>query len=137
LDAIDLHSQDLSTSVFLSKDVLEYAKVELPMQVQFSSIFAILVNDFNNDSNPDILFAGNMYESKPEVGIYDANYGTLTLGDGEGNFELLPVLRSGLKIDKATRKICAVETPYGLRIVVANNNERAQVFRKNAEASDF
>lgn len=74
-----------------------------------------------------------MYESKPEMGRYDASYGSLLLGDGEGGFRLLPVLESGLKIDRAVREIRKVSTPLGDRIVVANNNNYVQIFRKSTE----
>ena len=74
-----------------------------------------------------------MYESKPEMGRYDASYGSLLLGDGEGGFSLLPVPESGLKIDRTVREIRKVATPLGDRIVVANNNNYVQVFRKRTE----
>jgi len=124
---------DLSTSVYLSNGDLTYSKIDLPMQVQFSNTYAISVDDYNDDALPDILFGGNMYESKPEMGRYDASYGSLLLGDGEGGFSLLPVRESGLKIDRAVREIRKVSTPNGDRIVVVNNNDYVQVFRKRIE----
>lgn len=128
-----LKAYDLSTSVYLSNGDLTYSKIDLPMQVQFSNTYAILVDDYNDDAIPDILFGGNMYESKPEMGRYDASYGSLLLGDGEGGFNLLPVPESGLKIDRAVREIRKVATPLGDRIVVANNNNYVQVFRRSTE----
>jgi hypothetical protein len=38
-------------------------------------MYGIVVNDFDKDGNADIIMGGNFYESKPEVGIYDASYG--------------------------------------------------------------
>jgi hypothetical protein len=103
------------------------------MQVQFSSTFAISVEDFNGDNLPDILLGGNMYQSKPEMGRYDASYGSLLAGDGSGSFELVPPTESGLKIDKAVRGICNVATPYGDRVVVVNNDDFPQLFRRTSE----
>lgn len=128
-----LKAYDLSTSVYLSNGDLTYSKIDLPMQVQFSNTYAISVEDYNNDGIPDILLGGNMYESKPEMGRYDASYGSLLLGDGEGGFSLLPVSESGIKIDRAVREIRKVSTSHGDRIVVANNNNFVQVFRKSTE----
>jgi len=128
-----LKAYDLSTSVYLSNGNLIYSKIELPMQVQFSNTYAISVEDYNGDEITDILFGGNMYESKPEMGRYDASFGALLLGDGKGGFKLLPAHESGLKIDKAVREIRKVSTRYGNRIVVANNNDYVQVFRKRTE----
>jgi len=128
-----LKAYDLSTSVYLSNGNLIYSKIDLPMQVQFSNTYAISVEDYNGDEITDILFGGNMYESKPEMGRYDASFGALLLGDGKGGFKLLPAHESGLKIDKAVREIRKVSTRYGNRIVVANNNDYVQVFRKRTE----
>ena len=103
------------------------------MQVQFSTTYAISVEDYDDDGIPDILFGGNMYESKPEMGRYDASYGSLLLGDGKGGFRLMPVAESGLKIDGPVRVIRKISTLHGDRIVVANNNDYAQIFRRSFE----
>lgn len=128
-----LKAYDLSTSVYINNGDLTYSKIDLPMQVQFSATYAISVDDYNGDKLPDILFGGNMYESKPEMGRYDASYGSLLLGNGKGGFRLMPVVESGLKIDGPVREILKVSTPHGDRIVVANNNDYAQIFRKSFE----
>jgi hypothetical protein len=132
-EAIQLTACDLSTSVYLGGENLAFTKTTLPMQVQFSSTFAISVEDFNGDNLPDILLGGNMYQSKPEMGRYDASYGSLLAGDGSGSFELVPPTESGLKIDKAVRGICNVATPYGDRVVVVNNDDFPQLFRRTSE----
>jgi hypothetical protein len=74
-----------------------------------------------------------MYQSKPEMGRYDASYGTLLLGDGSGSFEYMPAGESGIKIDRAVREIRQISSPKGSRILVANNNDHLQLFRKNSE----
>jgi len=131
--AILLEAHDLSTSVYLSNGDLAFSKIDLPMQVQFSNTFAISVGDYNGDDLADILFGGNMYQSKPEMGRYDASYGSLLLGDGSGGFKLMPASESGLKIDRAVRVIRKVSSPFGDRIVVANNNDYLQIFIKSSE----
>jgi len=128
-----LKAYNLSTSVYINNGDLTYSKIDLPMQVQFSTTYAISVDDYNGDKLPDILFGGNMYESKPEMGRYDASYGSLLLGNGKGGFRLMPVIESGLKIDGPVREIRKVSTPHGDRIVVANNNDYAQIFRRSFE----
>jgi hypothetical protein len=74
-----------------------------------------------------------MYESIPEVGIYDASYGVLLKGDGKGSFVFMPVMESGIKIDRAVRQIIKVPTPEGAKIIVANNNDKAQIFQQTAD----
>ena len=128
-----LKTYDLATSVYMSNGDLTFSKIELPMQVQLSNTYAISVGDYNGDEIPDILFGGNMYDSKPEMGRYDASYGSLLLGDGKGGFRLMPIVESGLKMDRQVREIRKVSTLAGDRIIVVNNNDYAQVFRKTFE----
>jgi len=132
-EARRLIANDLSTSIYLSNGNLTYSKIELPMQVQFSETHAISIGDYNGDGFTDVLFGGNMYESKPEMGRYDASYGSLLIGDGTGGFNFMSVATSGLKIDGPVRKIRKIATPDGDRIVVVNNNDYAQIFRKNSK----
>ena len=132
-NAILLKAYDLATSVYLNNGDLTFSKVELPMQVQFSNTYAIAVGDYNGDEIPDILLGGNMYDSKPEMGRYDASYGSLLIGNGSGDFTLMPTSQSGLKIDRAVRAIRNVSTPLGNRIVVANNNDYPQMFKSSSE----
>ena len=103
------------------------------MQVQFSNVLASSIEDYNNDGHLDILFGGNMYQAKPEMGRYDASYGSLLLGNGSGEFELMPPSISGLKLDKAVREIRMISTPGGVVTVVANNDDVLQMFRISSE----
>jgi hypothetical protein len=73
-------------------------------------MYGIAADDFDNDGNIDILMGGNFYQSKPEVGIYDASYGTLLKGDGKGNFVTVPAQRSGINIRGAIRDIEEIKT---------------------------
>ncbi len=127
-DASVLTAQDLSTRVFFNQGNLSFSIYELPKQAQFSCTYAISIDDFNGDGNPDILLAGNLYDSKPEMGRYDASYGTFLLGDGTGNFDMMPTAQSGLKLDRQVREIEKVKTNDGFRILVANNNDAVQAF---------
>ena len=70
----------------------------LPTEAQLSPMYGIAADDFDKDGNIDILMGGNFYESKPEVGIYDASYGILLKGDGKGNFTAVPAQQSGINI---------------------------------------
>jgi hypothetical protein len=131
--ATQLTANDLSTSVYLGDPNLTFTKVPLPIQVQFSNVMAISIEDYNQDGHLDILLGGNMYQSKPEMGRYDASYGSLLLGNGSGEFNLMSPSASGLKLDKAVREIKSIASPTGARILVGNNNDRLQVFRNSAE----
>lgn len=58
----------------------------LPLIAQFAPIYSMIVNDFNSDGNPDVIFVGNSYATEVQTGRYDAQGSLLMLGDGKGNF---------------------------------------------------
>ena len=102
----------------------------MPVQVQLSTTNAISFEDFDDDGISDILIGGNFYDSKPEVGRYDASYGSLLIGDGKGGFKLMPPAQSGLILDGQVRGITTVQTAEGYNVVVVNNDDYAQMFVK-------
>ena len=68
-------ANNLETSIFINKGNFEFEKISLPQEVQFSPVYAINTSDFDNDGDKDIVMGGNLFNVKPEVGIYDASYG--------------------------------------------------------------
>ena len=63
----------LETAVFINHGNFEFSKLELLKAVQYSPIFAIETGDFDYDGDQDIIMGGNLFEVKPEFGIYDAS----------------------------------------------------------------
>jgi len=98
----------------------------LPMEAQLSPMYGMTVNDFDKDGNMDILMGGNFYQSKPEVGIYDASYGVLLKGDGRGNFTALTTRQSGVNIKGAVRDMLPLQVGKKKIILVAKNNDSLQ-----------
>ena len=92
-----LSAQQLSTVWFENKNG-RFIQRPLPIQANFTPVDAILVNDFNNDGNPDILLGGNIDEVRIKIGKIDASYGILLAGDGKGNFQYVDQIHSGLQI---------------------------------------
>jgi hypothetical protein len=85
--------------------------------------------DVDKDGNTDILLGGNFYQSKPEVGIYDASYGLLLKGDGKGHFSALPPSVSGFFTIGAVRDIVSLKCRNKQLLLVAKNNDRIQTFQ--------
>ncbi|MFY0685951.1 MAG: VCBS repeat-containing protein [Cyclobacteriaceae bacterium] len=128
-----LKAHNLKTSVYLNKSNDIFESVDLPPQVQFSCTYAIAIADFDNDDILDILTAGNLYDVKPEMGRYDASYGTLLKGDGSGQFDLISNEKSGLFINKQVRRISQIKTKNGYSLMIANNDDKVQAFVENNE----
>jgi hypothetical protein len=125
----------LASSFIENKGNGKFAVHQLPGQAQLAPVNAVVVNDFNNDGNLDALLAGNFYDVNPEIGRYDADYGTLLLGNGKGNFSVASNREMGLYLDGQIRKMAAIEiTNTGQAIVVARNNDTLKVYRVNNKA---
>lgn len=95
--------QHLATSVLLNDGDGAFELRALPNEAQYAPVYAIETADFNRDGNMDILLGGNLFRAKPQVGKYDANYGVLLLGDGEGNFSAASKVATGLALEGETR----------------------------------
>ncbi len=122
-NAIKLQATIFSTSVFLNDGAGKFKIEFLPIEAQFSPVYAILIDDLDKDGNVDLLMGGNLYNVKPEVGRYDASYGTFLKGDGKGKFKTVLNHDSGLKIDGEVRDIRKIKVGKDDMIMVARNND--------------
>ena len=97
----------------------------LPIQSDFSPVYAICAQDFNGDGNMDLLLCGNVDNARIRIGKLDANYGTLMLGDGKGNFKYINQLESGLAIKGSVRAIINIDTKNKEHLLLfgINNNK--------------
>ena len=92
LDAEKLKTAFVQEVNYLASVVLEnqggfnFSLIELPMEAQLSPVYAIEHGDFDADGDVDIVLGGNLYRTKPEVGIYDASHGVFLEQDGASNF---------------------------------------------------
>ena len=119
---------DLKTSAFLNKGN-DFEKINLPIESQFSNIFSVDIDDYNNDGFSDIILAGNLYNVKPEVGRYDANYGQVLLGSEELKFKAVPYNYSGLSMDSQVRDFSILKNLGGKNyLLVLNNNDTLQSY---------
>ena len=113
----------MQSSVVINNKNGTFTVNPLPAAVQLSPMYGIAVDDFDKDGKVDILMGGNFYQSKPEVGIYDASYGILLKGDGTGNFKEVNQQKSGINIRGAVRDIAEIKSGKNEIIIVALNNE--------------
>jgi len=64
----------------------------------------------------------------PVLGRYDASYGLLLKGAGDGSFSAMDMERSGVVIDGQVPHMASIKLPGGRRgIVVARNNDRLEL----------
>ncbi len=96
---------------------------QLPLKAQFSSINSIIINDFDNDKNLDVLVAGNLYQSEVETARNDAGYGLILRGDGAGGFIPLEYEESGVYIKGDVKKMEPILMKNKPSILVGKNND--------------
>ena len=130
IKAIKLEAKEMRSSVIMNNKNGTFTLKPLPVEAQFSTVSGISVSDYDGDGKADILLGGNFYQSKPEVGIYDASYGLLLKGDGKGNFKAIKTNQSGFFIKGAVRDIMAIKTQKKKLVIVARNNDQPKIFQQ-------
>ncbi|WP_276500234.1 VCBS repeat-containing protein [Terrimonas pollutisoli] len=125
--AVKLEAYELRSCVFINDRKGGFIKQALSNEAQLSPVYAIAVEDVDGDGRKDIVMGGNFYESKPEVGIYDASYGVMLKGDGKGNFTAIKGTESGLYIRGAVRDITLTKANNKTLLLVAKNNAQAEI----------
>jgi len=127
--AILLEVHTTQTSLLINQGSGKFEIKPLPIEAQFAPVYGLLVQDFDNDGNLDILLGGNFYRSKPEVGIYDASYGLYLKGKGNNEFEVRSPRESGFFVRGETRDLVPIKSKIGNLILVAKNDAAMEVFQ--------
>lgn len=103
----------------------------LPLQAQFSPVFAVFPGDFDEDQHPDLLLGGNFFGATVNFGRYDASYGVFLKGNGKGNFLPVPFNKSGWLIDGEVRDIQRlVLADKSVLLLLACNNAGLKIFKQ-------
>jgi len=103
--------------------------MKLPFESQWAPIMDMVVDDFTGDKIPDVLVAGNLWDTEPETPAYDAGKGLLLRGNGDGTFTTSARIdQSGLLLNKNVKAIEQINLIGGGKgVLVANNNDRLQL----------
>jgi hypothetical protein len=118
--------------IALNKGAGEFQVKKLDKHVQFSCVCGISCKDINNDGHLDLIMAGNNYGFKPQFSRLDANYGSVLLGDGTGNFEWQDYNTSGLHVKGEVKKIQFLNDSSGNQfLILAINNQNPKLFKIN------
>ncbi|WP_367753472.1 VCBS repeat-containing protein [Flavobacterium sp. WC2430] len=125
--AKELKASTFETLWFENKNGV-FIKHSLPVQANYAPVYAIGLNDYNNDGKIDILLGGNIEKTRLKIGKIDANYGVLLTGDGKGNFTYVPQLSSGLKVNGCVKDIISLDANGRKRIIFGVNNQIPEVY---------
>lgn len=116
----------LASGILINKGNGHFKWNALPRMAQKSWIFAIQVTDLNDDGHLDLLLSGNLMQAKPEVGKYDASYGDILMGNGDGTFSFLPNSKHGLKLEGDIRALDLLGNDH---LLVVKNSAEAEIWK--------
>jgi len=155
--AVVKEAYTFATSVFFGQAGGTFLQRPLPIEAQFSPVYAIMAKDFDADGAKDLLLAGNFHGLNPQLGRYDASYGTLLKGsrnvtfksqhlndhisDSHSNtensasgFTFVPMQNSGLSLSGQVRDIVSLCYRNQLEVIIfAKNDDRIQVYEVMAK----
>ena len=96
--------------------------------MQLSPIFASTAHDIDGDGNLDIAYGGNLYGLKPEMGRLDSFKGGYLKGNGDGSFQYINPLESGIHLRGEIRDI---------KIIKLANKKEALIYTRNNDEVIF
>jgi len=113
-------------------DGFEWEK--LPARAQVSPITNTVVHDFNNDSYPDVLMAGNDHTWDVSTGYYDANKGIVLLSkENQPLSDLKNPSESGLMLHGMVESLLLFEGEAPL-VVAGMNRDKVETFILNTQS---
>ena len=116
-----------SNAILINKGNLKFEIKALPFQAQLSSFRDAVVVNANNDDLPDILMMGNYYDNNVELGRQDADFGTILINKGGGNFEYQTL--NGLVVKGQVRHIKPILIGNQKAFVLARNNDSLMIIK--------
>jgi hypothetical protein len=115
-------SEWFQTSYIENRGQGNFSIKPLPLDAQFSPVYGMVVDDFNQDGYQDVLMVGNLYAAEVNTGRYDASQGLLLQGDGHGNFYPVKTIASGFCADGDAKGMAKLATGDGHTLLVVGNN---------------
>ena len=129
LTGVDRLQANHLKTVYLENKGNRFVQHPLPIQVQFSPIYAMTVMDVDRDNDQDVIMGGNESKVRTRLGRTDANKGLLLLNDGKGNFTYVPQGKSGLNIDGDVRDMITVNRKEGALLLMGVNGRKVKAYQ--------
>ncbi|MBL7828115.1 MAG: VCBS repeat-containing protein [Saprospiraceae bacterium] len=102
----------------------QFEIIDLPAEVQFSSVCAIWCGDVNGDQRVDIVLAGNDAGFMPQFSKLDASFGHTLINRGSGKFERLENRDSGFFVRGDVKTIKSISILGKNRLLLTVNGKK-------------
>jgi hypothetical protein len=134
--SVTLLVHTFQSGVLLNLGNKKFNMKPLQAEAQFSPVMDMVIDDFDGDSIPDILAAGNYYSVRPSMGRYDAGSGWFLRGRGRGEYNAIYPTSGGFYIRGEVRDMERLEIKGEKYIIAGVNNEAVRLFRVVGENPD-
>lgn len=114
-----------SNTIFINDGKMNFKTVPMPWQAQLTTYRTAAIVDANGDHLPDILLGGNYYDNNIQMGRYDADYGTVLINKGDGNFTAEHL--NGVIVKGQVRVIKQINIKNNPAYIFARNNDSLMV----------
>lgn len=127
--SVKLSSKIMENCIMINTGTGSFKLIPLPVEAQFSPVYAIGADDFDGDGKCDLFIGGNQYMAKPETGINDASYGLFLKNNGDGTFQAVSPVESGISSKGEIRDLKVIKINANKIVTVARNNDTLQFYK--------
>ncbi|HUR31729.1 MAG TPA: FG-GAP-like repeat-containing protein, partial [Saprospiraceae bacterium] len=110
---------------------------KLPEEAQYSTVNGIVISDFDQDGDQDMLLGGNMYGSEVETTRGDASYGLMLSPEADHSYTSQGFLETGFFIpyDVKDMQIIHIGADRKVGVLVGSNNSPLRLFVTSATSA--
>ncbi|MDQ3534779.1 MAG: VCBS repeat-containing protein [Bacteroidota bacterium] len=125
--SLQLNANTFKTSIFLNSPSGKFRNLDIPKEVQFSTVNDILIQDFNNDNMVDILMVGNFFGNSVDIGRNDAQ-GQILLFKGKTGFHIEEV---NTRVSSEYRAVKSIKIKGIDYLMLVRNNDSIEFVMLN------
>jgi hypothetical protein len=129
--SLHLQCNMLQSVVLESNDDQSFLIHPLPNEAQFSPIYGIAFEDFNQDQLPDLFLVGNSYAEETVYGYYDASFGSVLLNQGDLSWKFVQNNQINLIADGDKKALSKLRIGDRTGYILSENNGYLQALSLN------
>jgi hypothetical protein len=129
--ALSYQATEFGSMILFKNNIGTYEMQLLPRLTQTSPINGIVINDYNKDGKPDLIVAGNLYQSEIETGRADSGTGYVLLNQGDRRFEALATRKSGIYLPEDVKCLEQIKIGNEKAILVGINKGPIKLIKPN------
>ncbi len=125
--SLRLEMTEFKNGIFWGKPDGDYTWEAFPAEAQLSPLVGFVVADANGDGKPEVIGAGNLYDTEVETTRYDAGQGVI-LSWSSGGWVCHPPLASGMYAGGNIRNLKPIHLGNQTGLLLARGNDKLSLF---------